>query len=426
MRLRAIGRVTAASIAVMALTAFAAPAIGGRHAGTPAVQTARFDFAADADGQGVWAVAPAQQGGWFVGGTVMRAGDDTDYLAVARLTAAGQLDRAALQDGRGLVHVAPGGNDLWNVTALDGGGALLLGYGSFNPSDDNRDDAVIARLRADGTPDPGFGSGGVVRLRPGRRVSTFEVAAAARVLADGKILVAGDDDRGLFLARLLRDGQLDRSYGVRGIAHPLRGIRQFAVVDLFVVGGGRALIAGEALVRGTPNRYYRNFDFAAVRVDRHGRPDRTYGRRGLVTIAGGRERSRDMDDVDAARVVGRRLILAGRVDDRFLHVTRLRADGRLDRRFGRQGHWTGARRGDVYATSIDARGRSWFADSRHGQTVVRRVVAAGRTDRRLGMRGLTFDAVRGGDFPRGAQVTPAGRLLIAYEGRHVRVVLVDP
>ncbi|HET8755335.1 MAG TPA: hypothetical protein VFM58_04965 [Solirubrobacteraceae bacterium] len=425
---RAIGRVTAALTVATVLVALAGLAIGAGPASARAVQTSQFDFVADVQGQDVWAVVPAAHGGWLVGGDAGRAGDDADYFAVARLTAAGQLDRAALRDGRALQNVAPGGNSLFGVTAMPDGGALLMGYGGFNPDDDDRDDAVIARVRADGTPDPGFGDDGVVRLRLGRRPDAFDVAVAARVLADGKILVAGDDDRGLFVARLLPDGRLDRSYGAGGVAHPLRGIRQFLVNDLFLAGRDRALIAGSALVKGSSHDGFdeRNFDIAAVRVDRRGRPDRSYGRRGLVTVPAGRERVPDMDEVNAARLVRHRLILAGTIDDRTLHITRLRPDGRVDRRFGRRGHWTGPRQGAFFAAAVDARGRSWFSSSHRRRTVVHRVTAGGHTDRKLGRRGLTFDALRGGDFIRGAQVTPTGRLLIAYASAHVHILLVDP
>ena len=429
MGLRAIGRVAAALTAAVVLAALAASGIGAGPASAPAVQASQFDFVADVEGQDVWALAPATRGGWLVGGTARRAGDDAGHFAVARLTAAGQLDRAALQDGRALQNVAPGGNSLFGVTAMHDGGALLMGYGGFNPNDDDRDDAVIARVRADGTPDPGFGGDGVVRLRLGRRPNAFDVAVAARVLADGKILVAGDDDRGLFVARLLPDGRLDRTYGAGGVAHPLRGIRQFLVNDLFLVGRDRALIAGSALVRGSLHDGFdeRNFDVAAVRIDRHGRPDRSYGRRGLVTVGAGRERVvPDMDEVNATRLVRHRLILAGTIDERTLHITRLRSDGRVDTRFGRHGHWTGPRQGAFFAAAVDARGRSWFSSSHRRQTVVHRVTAGGRTDPKLGRRGLTFDALRGGDFIRGAQVTPTGRLLIAYAGAHVHIFLVNP
>jgi uncharacterized delta-60 repeat protein len=418
--------VISAVLAAVALPAAVAAAPVGAGAGGGRVElVSEFEFAGL--DLGVEALTPARHGGWLVAGDTWSS-PDAGWFALARLTASGRLDRSAFLDGRAVLRVAPGVSALRDVTALDDGGALLVGYGGWNPDDDDRDDAVIARVRADGTPDSGFGRGGVVRLRTSRRVAPFEVAEAARVLADGKILVAGSDARGAFLARLLTDGRLDARFGAGGIAHPLPRTRDLTVGDLHPAGRRRMLLVGEILRAGAlrDDSDTRNFDVAAVRVDRHGRLDRSYGRGGVATIAARGERTRpDLDFLDTSRRVGRRLVIAEAADERFLHAARLRADGRTDTSFGRAGHWRGPRAGGSVEATIDARGRVWFVYARRGRTVVQRLTTDGRTDRRVG-RGLSFDAHPGAEYPSSPAVTPSGRLLVPYGGAAVRIFKVHP
>jgi uncharacterized delta-60 repeat protein len=397
------------------------PGTGLRPTGAGIVRESHFEFASDVRFAWIPVLAPAPGGGWFVGATVDRTTERFVDYALARLKPSGSLDHSALQDGRALLGVS---GDIRGVTGLEDGGALLLGVAGS-------EDAAIVRVRADGTPDPSFGNNGVVLLQPGRSPDNYAQSIAARVLASGKILVAGGDDRGAFIARLLPTGALDPDFGTDGIAHPMRGVRDFFATDLFLVGRGRAVIVGEAVTKGRLVGDFdsRNFDFAAARVDRRGRPDRTFGRNGMATVPVGREsQTPDYDFVEAAGWVQRRLMLAGYTGDaRVAHVTRLRPNGEVDRRYGRAGWWRGPRMGDFEAVTADLRGRTWFAYHRGRRTVVRRVTATGKTDRRIGRRGVvTFDPL-GGGVVRDAEVTQHGRLLIAYENHpRVRMVLVKP
>jgi uncharacterized delta-60 repeat protein len=76
---------------------------------------------------------------------------------------------------------------------------------------------VVAH-RADGSLDPGFGSGGLAQMSlPGTGAGTGAVA----VLADGRILVGGyynrDNEERLFVARLTADGSMDPTWGSAGV-----------------------------------------------------------------------------------------------------------------------------------------------------------------------------------------------------------------
>ncbi|MGV1049959.1 MAG: hypothetical protein ACOYD4_15710 [Solirubrobacterales bacterium] len=78
--------------------------------------------------------------------------------------------------------------------------------------------AVVAKFTPAGALDPSFGEGGVVKLGGGAvpAMSGDDLA----LLGDGRILVSGageGDSRPFVLARLTADGQLDPSFGDRGV-----------------------------------------------------------------------------------------------------------------------------------------------------------------------------------------------------------------
>lgn len=84
--------------------------------------------------------------------------------------------------------------------------------------------ATVARLSMDGVLDTAFGTAGILRLSvPG---STYDVATAVAVQADGKILVGGYADvkvkkttnRKWFLARIQSGGAIDTGFGTNGYA----------------------------------------------------------------------------------------------------------------------------------------------------------------------------------------------------------------
>jgi uncharacterized delta-60 repeat protein len=82
-------------------------------------------------------------------------------------------------------------------------------------SDDDFDFAV-ARYLTDGSLDPSFGAGGLVTTHlsgPGGE----DEARAVAIQSDGRIIVAGESDNHLALARYTTDGNLDPSFGIGGL-----------------------------------------------------------------------------------------------------------------------------------------------------------------------------------------------------------------
>jgi uncharacterized delta-60 repeat protein len=113
---------------------------------------------------------------------------------------------------------------------------------------------LLERLRPDGTPDPGFGSGGVV-------TTAFQYFAQIRGLAlqpDGRLLAVGADTDAVgstgtnvvALARYLTDGQLDPSFGSGGRVRTAScGSGGLGGTRVAVSSDGRITAAGTSVVR---------------------------------------------------------------------------------------------------------------------------------------------------------------------------------
>jgi uncharacterized delta-60 repeat protein len=160
-------------------------------------------------------------------------------LPSAALAGAGGLDprfgsagRVALTDhGRGsAVAMQPDGKMVFASTARGTMGVERV---------------VVSRLLVDGTPDPGFGDGGVVLPDPTRGGEPYDVAIAP----DGKIVVAGTSphpESGVADAavhRLNADGSLDLGFSGDGRAY-FGGIYQDVIRAVAVLPNGKILVAG--------------------------------------------------------------------------------------------------------------------------------------------------------------------------------------
>src|SRR3954454_2218819 len=191
-------------------------------------------------------LAPGPGGSAYLSYAVLADGNG----GVARLTPAGALDPAF---GGGIEQrsVAP-----TTIAAAPGGGLAIL------ERDAHGADQVV-ELRADGTPDPAFGTGGVAPAP--------SAAAYARMAVDasGVITLAGTGRSNGYVtvSRLLLDGSIDSSWGTGGsVSFPSRSVpardtasgqwifmqRPTAVM---VDGAGATYVTtdGPAVVRLTPD-----------------------------------------------------------------------------------------------------------------------------------------------------------------------------
>jgi uncharacterized delta-60 repeat protein len=143
--------------------------------------------------------------------------------------------------------------------------------------------SAVLRWNVDGTPDASFSGDGVTGLQTAPFTPVY--GAAIEPLADGRILVAGQQTRfpytksdGIALARLLADGSLDTSFGTAGTGYVLTEVGEYAVgTDLALDGDGHIVVAGYAEPDEGPDD-----DVVVARYDADGSLDAAFGSGGTV------------------------------------------------------------------------------------------------------------------------------------------------
>jgi uncharacterized delta-60 repeat protein len=268
-----------------------------------------------------------------------------------KLVAAGQdgLDRMALRryrpDGRpdasfgigGIVSAsfAPAKASIDALIRQPDGKIVIAGGTNEGNSDASLPhQIVVARYGADGRLDPTFGNGGKVVTT----VGTFSQPRAVVAQADGRIVIAGhgrDWIGGDFvLLRYLRNGRPDASFGTRGIVETQITSHGSEAFAVVVQPDGKLVAAGSAW---TPDG--NGHMFALVRYTANGKLDPSFGRGGVVTAKTGEAVGRAMVGRAMVRQPGGKLVVAGAGGLGFL-LARFQANGVLDRSFGNRGFAT--------------------------------------------------------------------------------------
>jgi uncharacterized delta-60 repeat protein len=267
---------------------------------------------------GARAVALFRDGRILVAGTVTVG--RVRRIVVARLLPGGGRDPSF--GARGVAVVGPPGAQV-EAMALQPEGELVLAGSVPNGA---RRAVLVMRLLADGTPDPGFGTGGAV---DSRGVLLAGRARDVLVLPSGKLALAASVERGrlaratFLAARLTPDGAFDPSFdgdGVARVATTARRLRGGGAAAIVRDGRGGLLLGGTA--RGGGGRD----EPTVVRLTATG-----------DAAAVGQLRSRSMTVAAMRRDARGRLVLAGRAAELGAAVLRLRANLRLDRSFGAGG-----------------------------------------------------------------------------------------
>ena len=240
-----------------------------------------------------------------------------------------------------------GGEDLANGVAIRPGGSVVVAGSSF-------DEMMAAQYAPDGTLDPGFGTGGVVRIP-----TPSSVAADVALQPDGKVVLAGRafgavSKTSLFdiaVARLNPDGTPDASFGGGdGVVHlDLQG-QQNEATAVALDSAGRIVVAGRTWIVGG------NSDAVVVRLLPDGSLDASFGRRGVVVL----DLRSDSDIANGLAVqADGALVVAGSFQPSVLTawLARLRPDGARDRQFGRMGLVTPSVSGAWFDVTVQRDGR---------------------------------------------------------------------
>jgi len=414
---------------------------------------------------------------WAADGSVIVGGSSQPPGSCFRVAGCEEVPILAAFDPSGALDPGFGSGGVLRLAALEGlsedptgsGVAVLtrrpdgsIVAAGFAPP--KRTTAFLAAVAPQGALLPGFGEGGIVRVR--RPVPAIQGVIGFAPLADGKLLAGGTADVGIenvpVLIRYAADGSLDRSFGAGagyvvvdegGTAgdfafdsgqvlmstpgdyprHRLLRLRaadgardpsfgsggglllpkRVFVEDLGFAEDGGAIVLGARDVAGDPR------PGVVLRYRPNGRADRGFGQNGRVELQtpGGRE-------VRASALAaggGGRILVGGVSRDRFV-LAGLLPDGSPDPRFGSDG-WA-LMRGDSTARSValSRRGSHIYLASVVGadkrlRVVLLRFHARGRLDPSFGRNGRRIASISEAAEPKAILPSRRGVLVVLSRGR---------
>lgn len=197
-------------------------------------------------------IAAAPDGKVVVAGAVQMAG--TTYLGVVRLRQSDLELDLTFGSGTGKVVLGFGSLEFTDPeVAVLPGGSILVGCTFGNLMATDRDFGLF-QLLADGSADPNFGSGGFTSVAFDFGADLVDRFADLAVQADGKIVLAGSaqwtaTDYDFAVARLLANGDPDPAFSGDGRAYVFFDLDADATdraSAVTVTPGGRIALAGSA------------------------------------------------------------------------------------------------------------------------------------------------------------------------------------
>jgi uncharacterized delta-60 repeat protein len=218
----------------------------------------------------------------ITGGSGTVAAADVTTVMVSCVDVTTTLDPTFGPGGAGFVTLDGGSNadDSGNEMTFDGSGRIVVAGHSVDGTGAYQ--MALWRLSTDGTPDGGFGNGGLV-LHPGEVVAGTGVpqviGSSVRVDGSGRIVVAGYDidaagNWGVAVWRFLSTGTPDPAFGTNGLVRSIGS--QSAGVGVAIDGNQNIVVSGfswngmdwdEAVWRflddGTPDSSFNGTGFAS-------------------------------------------------------------------------------------------------------------------------------------------------------------------
>jgi uncharacterized delta-60 repeat protein len=304
----------------------------------------------------------------------------------------GDLDTSFAGDGKQAIDF--GGTDAARVVLVQPNGRIVVAGGGGPASS-----FCVARLRTNGTLDTTFGSGGKRVIDFGGNASVF----GAALQPDGKIVLAGDSDLRVAVARLKPNGALDASFegdGRKIFAWGALGRAQAVVVT----PNGKILLAGFSGPEGG--------NIQVARLNANGLLDKTFGVAGKAAIDFGG----DDFGLAMARQANGRILVAGRSSAGGAVIARLRATGVLDPDFDGDGRLTLPGGGSASAVLVQADRNIVVVGNASGSAMmtVTRLKPNGSLDTTFGAGGTaTIDFGSLADLAAGAVLQPNGKIVVA-------------
>jgi uncharacterized delta-60 repeat protein len=270
----------------------------------------------------------------------------------------------------------------------------------------------VAASGGHGSLDLSFGRGGIVTTLIG--IDPGATASALVVQPDGKLVVAGGTSKGGFdyyaLARYNVDGSLDRSFGSGGIV-TTPWWRQPADPQLAYPSAAALVIQrdGKLVAAGDSNNGSVSF-FTLVRYRANGSLDRRFGRAGTVTGPRG--------GADAlVRQPDGKLVAGG-----GSLIVRYNAEGSRDRSYGLGGTTTTG--GDIHALALEPNGKLVAGGSSRPSNSTFYLVrydTNGSLDRTFGSNGTVKTPIGQSAEADALVVQPDGKLVAAGTSRNGRI-----
>jgi uncharacterized delta-60 repeat protein len=320
----------------------------------------------------------------WITGTVSRAG--AFHLYVAKLAADGTLDPTFGTAGKSMLR--------WDYESI-GNAIRQQADGKLVVAGSVRSNAtslmLVVRFNADGTLDTSFGTNGTFTVSP---PPGYSDATALAIAPDGRIVVAGSTtfiQTDMVVLRLTAAGALDPTFGTGGVK----------IIDfrggLDAASGVAVLASGKILVTGTgaQSATNANLDFAAARLNADGSVDTTFGPAGqnglaLYDVGGAYDSAGAMALSGSAIVIGGTSLRTGQAAYE-LSALRLTADGARDAGFGVNGAAFAAG-----SSSLSMRRMAVQADGKVvltsvGRPTIARFTTAGVLDTTMGVGGIATD-----------------------------------
>jgi uncharacterized delta-60 repeat protein len=398
-RRRTIPRVAMALVTAIGLTFGATPALGADGDLDPSFGDGgqlTTDFPI---GSFATAVAMQTDGKIVAVGAAAGASIDGEF-AIARYEPDGDLDETFGDGGTVITPIAGGNGDEARSVAIQPNGRIVVA------GTDSWRKWALVRYRPDGTLDDTFGGDGIVRTNftPGDDVAwDVAIQPGGRIVAVGG---AGFGQSGFQLARYLRNGSLDPTFGVGGkVITRYRGANARAVA---IQPDGRIVVAG-----------YNGFGLALARYRPDGRLDPSFSGNGRVGQVVG-----EIFALAVALQPDGRIVVGGDFDIFAFGLARFRRDGRLDRSFGGDGvvreEVEGAEQGasgivirpNGRIVATGSSGPHEYGDPTVPRFVLIRRLADGRRDTSFGVNGEVTTFFEGGARAHGSAVDADGRIVV--------------
>lgn len=261
-------------------------------------------------GAAAYDVAVARDGKLVAVGSTSHGSDanDTGLFAVARFLPDGRLDAGFSGDGHVTVDFGYGNDRAQAVAIQPSGRIVVAGTGTRNLYR-TLDDFAVARLRDDGRLDRSFSRDGRRTVRFGR--ARFDFGYGLALAPGGRIVVAGSttaEDRlrptQIALARLRRDGSLDRAFGAAGRRRTLPGPHG-GYARAVLVHAGRVIAGGRVFADAERD----SSDWVLAGYTAAGAPDAAFGAGGIAITDFGT----GADEIGSLAAQGDRIVAAGSI-----------------------------------------------------------------------------------------------------------------